>query len=82
MTVSARSGPHTLLLLCSSSAILITFTGLLFLLGTHLLRIFAHSERFIGETDAISIALIFGGVAVALKTIEMHLKTDPDSSGE
>lgn len=79
MAVSTKSVPNTLLLLCSTTAILITFTGLLFLVGTHLLRMFAHGERFIGETDAISIALIFGGVAVALKTIEVRLRTESDS---
>ena len=82
MTVSTRSAPNTLLLLCSTTAILMTLTGLLFLIGTHLLSIFAHGERFIGETDAVSIALIFGGVAVALKTIEIRLKAEKDSSSD
>ena len=61
-------------------AILMTFTGLLFLIGTRLLSVFAHGERFIGETDAISIALVFGGIAVALKTIEIRLRAEQDSS--
>ena len=82
MSVSMRSAPNTLLLLCSMSAILMTFTGLLFLVGTHLLRIFAHGERFIGETDAVCIALIFGGMAVALKTLEVRLRAEQDSSPE
>lgn len=80
MTVSTRSAPNTLLLLCSTMAILMTFTGLMFLIGRHLLSVFAHGERFIGETDAISIALIFGGVAVALKTIEIRLRAEQDSA--
>lgn len=80
MTVSTRSGPNTLLLMCSTAAILITLTGLMFLIGTYLLSAFAHGERFIGEADAVSIALIFGGVAVALKTIEMRLRAEQDSS--
>ncbi|MGA8731464.1 MAG: hypothetical protein WB608_22085 [Terracidiphilus sp.] len=80
MAVSTRSAPDILLLLCSTTAILITLTGLLFLIGTHLLSIFAHGERFIGEIDAISIALIFGGIAVALKTIEIRLRAEQDSS--
>jgi hypothetical protein len=82
MTVSTRSAPNTLLLLCSTTAILMTLTGLLFLIGTHLLSIFAHGERFVGEADAVSIALIFGGVAVALKTIEIRLRAEQDSSSD
>jgi len=80
MTASTRSVPSVLLLLCSTTAILMSLTGLLFLIGTRLLSIFAHSERFIGEIDAISIALIFGGIAVALKTIEIRLGAEQDSS--
>ena len=79
MTVSTRSASNILLLLCSSTAILMTLSGLLFLIGTHLLSILARSERFIGENDAISVALIFGGIAVALKTIEIRLKAEQDS---
>lgn len=82
MTVSTRSAPNVLLLLCSATAILMTLTGLLFSIGTHLLSILATRERFIGETDAISIALIFGGIAAALKTIEIRLRAGRDSSTE
>ena len=80
MIVSTRSTPSVLLMLCSTSAIVMTFTGVVFLIGTRLLSIFAQRERFIGETDAISIALIFGGIAVALKTIEIRLKAERDLS--
>lgn len=79
MAASTRSAPNILLLLCSSTAILMSLTGLLFLIGTRLLSLFAHGERFIGEIDAISIALIFGGIAVALKTIEIRLRAGHDS---
>jgi hypothetical protein len=80
MIVSAKSAPNTLLLLCSTAAILMTLTGLSFLIATHLLNLFAHGQRLIGETDAVSIALIFGGMAVALKTIEVRLRAEQDSS--
>ena len=80
MNLSTRSAPGTLLMLCSTTAILMSFTGLVFLIGTRLLGIFAHGERFIGEIDAISVALIFGGIAVALKTIEIRLRAEQDSS--
>lgn len=80
MTVTTRSAPNILLLLCSTTAILMTLTGLLFLVATHLLSVLAHGERFIGETDAISVALIFGGIAVALKTIEIRLRAEQDTS--
>ena len=55
-----------------------TFTGMLFLIGTRVLSTFAHSERFLGEIDAISVALIFLGIAVALKTIEIRLRAEQD----
>jgi len=80
MTASTRSAPNVLLMLCGTTAILMSFTGLLFLISTRLLGIFAHGERFVGEIDAISIALIFGGIAVALKTIEIRLRAEQDSS--
>ncbi|WP_348261155.1 hypothetical protein P8935_15250 [Telmatobacter sp. DSM 110680] len=80
MNASARYAPNILLLLCSSAAILMTLTGLVFLIGTWVLRIFAHGERFLGEVDAISIALIFGGMGVALKTIEIRVRAEHDSS--
>ena len=82
MIVATRSAPNILLLLCSTTAILMTLTGLAFLLGTHLLTTFAPGQRLIGETDAISIALIFGGIAVALKTIEISLKAQHESPVE
>ncbi len=79
MNVSTKSVPNLLLLLCSTSAILMTLTGLVFLIGTHFLSMLARGEKFIGETDAISVALIFGGMAAALKTIEIRLKAEPNS---
>ena len=81
MIVATRSAPGILLLLCSTTAILMTLTGLAFLLGTHLLT-FARGPRLVGEADAISVALIFGGIAVALKTIEVSLRAQRDSSVE
>jgi len=82
MIVSTRSAPNILLRLCSTTAILMTLTGLAFLLCTHLLNTFARSQRIIGETDAISVALIFGGIAVALKTIAIGLRAERESSLE
>jgi hypothetical protein len=76
MTVATRSAPNVLLLLCITTAILMTLTGLVFLLGTHVLNTFARGQGLIGETDAISVALIFGGIAVALKTIEVGLRAE------
>lgn len=82
MAVSTRSAPNVLLMLCSATAILMTLTGLLFSVGTHLHSLLATRERFIGETDAMSVVLIFGGIAVALKTIEIRLRAERDSSTE
>jgi hypothetical protein len=82
MIVATRSAPNFLLLLCSTMAILMTLTGLVFLLGTHVLNTFARGQGLIGETDAISVALIFGGIAVALKTIEIGVRAGRESSLE
>jgi len=82
MIAATRSAPNILLLLCSTAAILMTLTGLIFLLGTHLITTFNPGQRLIGETDAISIALIFGGIAVALKSIEIGLRAERESSFE
>lgn len=79
MIAATRSAPNILLLLCSTTAILMTLTGLAFLLGTHLLGTFSRGPQLIGETDAISVALIFGGIAVALKTIEVGLRAERES---
>jgi hypothetical protein len=80
MIASTRSAPSILLLLCSTMAILMTLTGSLILIGMRVSGIFLRGERFIGEIDAMSIALIFGGIAVALKTFEIRLKAEQDSS--
>lgn len=82
MNAVPRSAPNILLQLCSTAAVLMTFIGLVFLVGTRVLSAFAHGERFLGEIDAISIALIFGGIAAALKTIEVRLRAERDSSTE
>ncbi len=82
MNASTRSAPNILLLLCSATAIMMSLTGMLFLIGGRLLLLFAHSARPIGEIDAVSIALIFGGIAVALKTIEIRLRAEHDLSTE
>ena len=82
MIAATRSAPNILLLLCSTTAILMTLTGLAFLLGTHLFSTFGRGALFPGESDAISVALIFGGIAVALKTIEVGLRAERESSLE
>ncbi len=61
-------------------AILMTLTGSLILIGMRLSSLFVRGEKFIGAIDAMSIALIFGGIAVALKTIEIRLRVEQDSS--
>lgn len=76
MNATTRSASNVLLLLCSTAAMLMTFTGMFFLVGARLFSTFTHGERFLGEIDAISISLIFGGIAVALKTIEIRLRAE------
>lgn len=80
MIASTRSAPSILLLLRSTMAILMTLTGSLILIGMRLSSLFVRGEKFIGAIDAMSIALIFGGIAVALKTIEIRLRVEQDSS--
>ena len=82
MIAATKSAPNILLLLCSTTAILMSVTGLAFLLGTHLFTTFSRGPRLIGETDAISVALIFGGIAVALKTVEISLRAKHESTAE
>jgi len=82
MNASQRSAPNILLLLCSATALMMSLTGMLFLIGARLLPLFAHNVRSLGEIDAISIALVFGGIAVALKTIEIRLRAEHDLSTE
>lgn len=82
MNASQRSAPNILLMLCSATAIMMSLTGMLFLIGARLLPLFAHSVRSLGEIDAISVALVFGGIAVALKTIELRLRADQHLSIE
>jgi hypothetical protein len=67
-----------LLLASSAAASLMTFTGFLFLVVGRLLTEVAHIERFIGEIDGLSIALVFAGIAVALKTMEHRLRAQQD----
>jgi hypothetical protein len=74
-----RSAANTLLILCGTAAVLMTLTGLFFLIGGGLVSLFAHSEKFIGEIDGYSVALVFAGIAAALKTLEIRLRAREDS---
>jgi hypothetical protein len=78
MTASNPTAARILLLTGSAAAILMTFTGFLFLVTGSLLIGHAHIARFIGEIDGCSIALVFAGIALALKTIEHRLRADQD----
>ena len=52
MIASTRSTPNILLMLCSTTAILMSFTGLLFLIGTRLLSVAdaeANGDRELGD---------------------------------
>ena len=80
MTASAKSATGILLFMGSTAAILMTATGLLFLFAG--LLISAHLEKFIGEVDGVSIALVFAGVAVALKVMEKRLQARQPSHRE
>lgn len=62
----------------SATAIVMTFTGFLFLAVGSLVLAHTHIERFTGEIDGLSIALVFAGIAVALKTIEHRLRATED----
>jgi hypothetical protein len=77
MTASTKSAAGIVLLLGSTAAIFMTVIGLLFLIAGLLISL--HVERFIGEIDGLSIALVFAGVALALKVIEKRLQSKEQS---
>ena len=78
MPASTHAAARTLLLVGSATAIVMTLTGFLFLVAGRLFTELAHIERFTGEIDGFSIALVFAGIAVALKTMEHRLRARED----
>lgn len=78
MTTSTRFAAGMLLLIGKAASILMVFAGFLFLVFGRLISQLTHFERFIGEIDGFSIALVFGGIAVALKMLERRLRTEGD----
>ena len=80
MPASTKAAAGSLLLLGSAAALLMTFSGLLFLFTGSLINQFAHLQRSIGEIDGISIALVFGGIAAALKALEIRMRTIADEA--
>lgn len=90
MTASTRASSS--IPLRGASAILLIFAGIASMIVAALIadlnyieRLIgeiqkAHIERFIGIIEGSSIALLFIGLAVALKTVERTLRIDDDSA--
>ena len=78
MTASNSIAARILLLTGSAAAVLMTLTGLLALVAGGLVLARTHFERFTGEIDGFSVALVFVGIAIALKTMEHHLRAHGD----
>jgi hypothetical protein len=70
MNASLRSMARIPLFLRGVIAILMTVTGLFVMIGGGLITDLAHAQKFFGEVEGFSIALIFAGVAIARKTAE------------
>ncbi len=75
MNASDPTAARILLRTGSAAAILMTSTGFLFLAAGSLILARTHIERFTGEIDGFSVALVFAGIAVALKTMEHRLRS-------
>ena len=71
---------NTLLRRYAAPALLITLAAVSSLVAACLISVFAHGEKFVGEIEDISIALIFAVIAAALKIIEMCLRAREDAS--
>lgn len=78
MTASTPIAARILLFTGSAAAVLMTLTGFLALVAGGLVLARTHFERFTGEIDGFSIALVFIGIAIALKTMEHHLRAHAD----
>ena len=72
--VSAPTAARILLLIGSAAAVLMTLIGFLLLIAGSVVVTRTHIERFTGEIDGFSIALVFIGIAIALKTMEHRLR--------
>jgi hypothetical protein len=70
MNASSRSMARIPLFLRGAIAILMTVTGLFVMISGGLITDLAHAQRFFGEVEGFSIALVFAGVAIARKTAE------------
>ena len=77
-TVSNPAAARILLLTGSAAAVLMTLIGFLLLIAGSLVVTRTHIERFTGEIDGFSIALVFIGIAIALKTMEHRLRARID----
>ncbi|MGB6193527.1 MAG: hypothetical protein WBF42_13755 [Terracidiphilus sp.] len=62
--------PGFLLYLRGTAAIVMTVIGFFAMIGGIFYSQFTHIERYIGAVEGVSIALVFGGVTIALKTVE------------
>jgi hypothetical protein len=67
------------LFLRGTAAIVLTVTGFAVMIGGGLITELAHAQKFLGEIEGFSVALVFSGVAVALKTVEKLQMIEDDT---
>jgi VIT1/CCC1 family predicted Fe2+/Mn2+ transporter len=70
MNASSQSLAKIPLFLRGAVAIVITVTGLFLMIAGGLITYLANAQKFFPEVEGFSAALIFAGVALALKTAE------------
>ena len=70
MNVRSQHPTGFLLYLRGTAAILMTVVGFFSMIGGVFYSQFTHTERYIGAVEGLSIALVFAGVTIALKTVE------------
>jgi hypothetical protein len=79
MNASSRSRAKIPLFLRGAAAIIMTVAGFFIMIAGILITDLAHAQKFLGEVEGFSIALVFAGVALALKTAEKLQLAEEDS---
>jgi hypothetical protein len=79
MSATTRPSAGFFRYLCGAAAIVMTVTGFFSMVGGILFSQLAHSERYIGAIEGGSIALVFAGVTIALKTVERFQMAEDES---
>ncbi len=79
MNVTQNHAPGFLLYLRGTAAILMTVVGFFSMIGGVFYSQFTHTDRYVGTVEGVSIALVFAGVTMALKTVERFQASEEHS---